>query len=269
MALFASDLVLGFFFIRLRHISETLRLNATLVLKQFSGIADKLFRMSYDIPAWSVEAALTIMAKVKTKDAETFDHCVRVSRMSRMLADAAGLSDFDSRVVEYAGLFHDIGKVGVPDEILLKPSKLTDSEYEVMKSHPVLSVEILKPISHVDFFAKTIPGVRHHHERFDGRGYPDGVSGEQIPLASRIILVVDTYDAMTWTRPYRKGLSTEVAYKELIEFSGRQFDPKLVEIFLKVHPKWNIRDHAMFSEVNNSVLAGLNPSPVIRSEAAS
>lgn len=224
--------------------------------------------MAYDIPDWSVEIAQTIMAKVKKKDGETFDHCVRVSRMARLLSDAAGLSEFESRIVEYAGLFHDIGKVGVPDDILMKPAKLTDSEYEVMKSHPVMSVEILKPISHIDFFAETIPGVRHHHERFDGRGYPDGLMGEKIPLASRIILVVDTFDAMTWSRPYRKGLPTEVAYKELIEFAGRQFDPRLVDVFLKVHPQWSIRDSSKFAEINNTVLADLNPSPLIRNEVA-
>lgn len=221
--------------------------------------------MSYDLPDWSVEVAQSIMSTVKSKDVETFDHCVRVSRMSRLLSDAAGLNSFDCRVVEYAGLFHDIGKVGVPDSILMKPAKLTDAEYEVMKSHPVLSVEILKPISHIDFFARTVPGVRHHHERFDGRGYPDGLMGEKIPLASRIILVVDTFDAMTWSRPYRKGLPWEVAYKELVEFSGRQFDPKLVEIFLKVHPNWTSRNQDVFSEVNNTVLQGLSPSPIIRS----
>ncbi len=159
---------------------------------------------------------------------------------------------------------------GVPDDILLKPAKLTDEEYEIMKSHPVLSVKILEPLSHLGFYGKTLPGVRFHHERFDGRGYPEGVKGEDIPLASRIILVVDTFDAMTWSRPYRKGLSSEVAYKELQDFAGRQFDPKLVEIFKQVHPRWSMRDLKVFSEVNNGVLANLNPSPIVHStEAAS
>lgn len=183
--------------------------------------------------------------------------------MAKLLARAAGLNEFDTRIVEYAGLFHDIGKVGVPDGILLKPAKLTDEEYEIMKSHPVLSVKILEPVSHLEFFAKTIPGVRFHHERFDGRGYPEGVKGEDIPLESRIILVVDTFDAMTWSRPYRKGLPYEVAYKELQDFAGRQFDPKLVEIFNAAHPHWKMRDLKTFSEVNNSVLANLDPSPVV------
>jgi putative nucleotidyltransferase with HDIG domain len=226
--------------------------------------------MAYDIPDWSVEVAQNIMAKVKLKDVETFDHCVRVSRMAKLLARAVGLDEFDARIVEYAGLFHDIGKVGIPDEILLKPAKLTEEEYLVMKSHPVLSVKILEPVAHLDFFGKVLPGVRNHHERFDGRGYPDGVKGEDIPLASRIILVVDTFDAMTWSRPYRRGLSAEVACKELVDFAGRQFDPKLVEIFTSVHPRWSMRDLKVFSEVNNGVLAKLNPSPVIHStEAAS
>jgi putative nucleotidyltransferase with HDIG domain len=226
--------------------------------------------MANDIPAWSIEIAQSIMLKVKEKDSETFDHCVRVSRMSRLLAEAAGMANEDCRVIEYAGLFHDIGKVGVPDEILMKPAKLTDSEYEVMKSHPVLSVEILKPISDVDFFAKTLPGVRHHHERYDGRGYPDGLMGEKIPIASRAILVVDTFDAMTWSRPYRKGLPAAVAYKELKEFAGRQFDPRMVEVFLKVHPLWNIGNDSLFTEVGSTILAGLTLGALTRpSEAAS
>lgn len=190
--------------------------------------------------------------------------------MSRLLAEAAGLSEHDCRVIEYAGLFHDIGKVGVPDEILMKPAKLTDAEYEVMKSHPLLSVEMLTPISEVEFFAKTLPGVRHHHERYDGRGYPVGLMGEKIPLASRVILVVDTFDAMTWSRPYRKGLPTAVAYKELKEFAGRQFDPRMVEVFLKVHELWSIANDSAFAEVNNSILRGLRAGALTRSsEAAS
>ncbi|MDX9732265.1 MAG: HD domain-containing phosphohydrolase, partial [Bdellovibrionales bacterium] len=135
-------------------------------------------------------------------------------------------------------------------------------EYKVKQSHPVLSVEILKPLSRVEFFARTLPGIRHHHERFDGRGYPDGLKGEDIPLASRIILVVDTFDAMTWSRPYRKGLPAEVAYKELQDFAGRQFDPKFVEIFLRVHASWNMQDPHEFREVSASILAGLEPRVV-------
>lgn len=210
--------------------------------------------MAYDIPSWSFGVARSIMSMVKMKDLDTYEHCVRVSRLAKLLSNAAGLNEFDARIVEYAALFHDIGKVGVPDQILLKPDKLTNNEYDVMKSHPVMSVEILNPLSDVEFYQLTIPGVRHHHERFDGRGYPNGVMGEAIPLASRIILVVDTFDAMTCSRPYRKGLPTDVAYKELKDFAGRQFDPKMVDVFLKAHPRWKPDEKRAFSEVNNLVL---------------
>ncbi len=128
----------------------------------------------------------------------------------------------------------------------------------------MLSVEILRPLSQVQFYELTIPGVKHHHERFDGRGYPNGVSGEDIPLTSRIILVVDTYDAMTATRPYRKGLPSEVAYKELNDFAGRQFDPRLVKIFLDSHAMWKSQDRKQFDEVNSQVL----PSVVADNKAA-
>ncbi len=107
-----------------------------------------------------------------------------------------------------------------------------------MRLHPIKSVEILKPLSGIPFFQSTLPGVKHHHERVDGAGYPEGVSGDQIPLTARILLIADTFDAMTTTRPYRKGLDFDYAYSELKTFSGRQFDKHLVDIFLKAHPQW-------------------------------
>jgi HD-GYP domain-containing protein (c-di-GMP phosphodiesterase class II) len=97
----------------------------------------------------------------------------------------------------------------------------------------------LTPLTHIGFFKDMLPGVRHHHERVDGAGYPDGIENDKIPLSARIILIADTYDAMTTTRPYRRGLDSEIAYKELKKFSGRQFDRQLVQIFLKAHPTWN------------------------------
>lgn len=207
-----------------------------------------------DIPEWTIAIARSIMQSVKAKDIDTHDHCVRVSKGSRILAKAAGLDEFEQRMCEFAGLFHDIGKIGVPDNILNKTGKLTDSEYHVMKSHPEISVQILEPLSTVEFYKSLLPAVLHHHERFDGRGYPIGVLGEEIPLHSRIILVADTYDAMTSSRAYRKGLAPEVAYKELQDFAGRQFDPRLVDIFLEIHPRWRESDNKIFAEMQNTVL---------------
>lgn len=206
------------------------------------------------LPNWTIEVAKAIMETVRLKDPETASHCVRVSRGSRLLAKAAGLNEADQKIAEFAGLFHDIGKIGVPDSILLKPGKLTAEEYAIMKDHPEMSVKILEPLLAVEFFNKLIPGVRYHHERFDGHGYPEGVYGESIPLTARLILVADTYDAMTADRAYRKGLSTEVAYKELSDFAGRQFDPRLVKIFLEAHPKWGPKDATLFEEMSQTVL---------------
>ena len=208
-----------------------------------------------DIPAWALSASQAIMEMVKVKDLATYEHCVRVSRSSRLLAQAAGLSETEQKIVEFAGLFHDIGKVGIPDSILLKPAKLTSEEFVLMKTHPEKSVQIIQPLANsVEFFSHLVPGVLHHHERYDGNGYPNKVSGESIPLTSRVILIADTFDAMTATRAYRNGLPKEVAYKELSDFAGRQFDPRLVEIFLKAQPKWGLREMRVFEEMNQTIL---------------
>jgi HD-GYP domain-containing protein (c-di-GMP phosphodiesterase class II) len=119
-----------------------------------------------------------------------------------------------------------------------KTRRLTESEEAIMRTHPIKSVEILQPLAQIPFFRNTLPGVRHHHERVDGAGYPDGIAGDNIPLTAKILLIADTFDAMTTTRPYRKGLDFAFAYKELKQFSGRQFDTHLVQIFLQAHPKW-------------------------------
>ena len=191
-----------------------------------------------EIPEWAEVLAKSLLQALRERDPYTYGHCRRVARNARLLAKAAGLSQKDQKIIEFSSLFHDLGKIGIPDHILLKPGRLTQKEEKIMQTHPVKSVEIVEPLCKVPFFKTLIPGIRHHHERMDGEGYPDRIAGSQIPLSARIILVADTYDAMTTTRPYRKGLAKELAYKELRQFAGRQFDPQLVEIFLKAHPKW-------------------------------
>jgi HD-GYP domain-containing protein (c-di-GMP phosphodiesterase class II) len=207
-----------------------------------------------DFPTWSLDVARAIMEAVKVKDEATYSHCVRVSRGSRLLAQAAGLSENEQRVVEFAGLFHDIGKIGVPDAILNKPDRLNPAEYEIMKHHPEMSAQILAPLLGLEFFKSLIPGVLHHHERFDAGGYPKALGGEKIPLEARIILVADTFDAMTETRSYRKGLPVDRVYQELKTHAGRQFDPRLVAIFLAAHPTWRPQDDNLFEEVNQTIL---------------
>lgn len=190
------------------------------------------------VPGWIRDLAQTLLAALRERDPYTYGHCRRVARYSRLLAEAAGLNPRTQTLIEYSSMFHDLGKMGIPDTILLKPGRLTDEEEEIMKLHPVKSVEILRPLMGHSFFESLIPGILHHHERVDGLGYPFGLAGEEIPLEARVILIADTYDAMTTTRPYRKGLPIERAYKELTQFSGRQFDPQLVQIFMSAHPGW-------------------------------
>lgn len=189
-----------------------------------------------DIPDWAESVAASILQTVKDKDPHTFYHCCRVGRYSRQLAKAAGLNQFEQAVLEYSGLFHDVGKVGIPDDVLLKPGRLDETEIEVMKSHPVISSKMIEHLSHNAFFRFMMPGVRYHHEKTDGTGYPFGLIGERIPLPARIIAVVDTYDAMTNVRPYRKPLSKDKVIQELKDFSGRQFDAQLVNVFLDLMP---------------------------------
>lgn len=190
------------------------------------------------VPDWAQLVAKSLLQALKERDPYTYGHCRRVARHARLLAQAAGLTEAEQASVEYASMFHDLGKMGVPDSILLKPGRLTPEEDAIMRAHPVKSAEIVSPLAKVPFFKGVIPGIKHHHERFDGKGYPDGVWGEHIPLIARIILIADTFDAMTTTRPYRNGLHVEFAYKELKLFAGRQFDKQLVDIFLKAHPSW-------------------------------
>jgi HD-GYP domain-containing protein (c-di-GMP phosphodiesterase class II) len=201
-----------------------------------------------DIPDWAFTVAKSLLGALRERDPYTYGHCRRVARNSRLLAAAAGLNEYEQRVIEFSSMFHDLGKMGIPDSILLKPGRLSDQEELIMKAHPVKSAEIISPLAHVPFFRATLPGIRHHHERMDGAGYPDGVRGELIPLTARIILIADTFDAMTTTRPYRKGLAFDIAYKELKQFSGRQFDTQLVQVFLKAHPKWGTLEEEITEE---------------------
>jgi len=189
-----------------------------------------------DIPDWSLETARQLLDEVKQKDPFTFHHCCRVGRGSRALAKAIGLNEFEQAILEYSGLFHDIGKAQIPTEILIKPGRLDRAEIEVMKSHPDLSAQMIQHLDHVPFFRFLLPGIKYHHEKVDGGGYPNDMRGDDIPLFARLIAVVDSYDAMTNARPYRNPLPEEKAIAEIKAFSGTQFDPKLAKYFLDLLP---------------------------------
>ncbi len=191
-----------------------------------------------DIPDWSLEVAKQLLDQVKEKDMFTFEHCCRVGRGSRKLAKALGLNEYEQAIVEYAGLFHDIGKTQIPLEILVKPGRLDKNEIEIIKSHAKLSADMIQHLDQTPFFRFMLPGIKYHHEKMDGGGYPNNLQGENIPLFARLIAVVDAYDAMTNMRPYRNPLPEEKAIQEIKDYSGSQFDPRLVEAFLKLLPEY-------------------------------
>jgi putative two-component system response regulator len=163
------------------------------------------------------------------RDKETEGHSRRVTELTVRLARSLGMDDDQIIHVRRGALLHDIGKLGIPDRILLKPGKLTEEEWETMKLHPVYAYEWLAPIAYLRP-ALDIP--RYHHERWDGTGYPCGLVGEEIPLAARIFAVVDVWDAMTNDRPYRLALPADEVREHIASQSGRHFDPRVVEAFL-------------------------------------
>lgn len=174
---------------------------------------------------------IALSSAVDARDAYTAGHSERVSKIALLIGRKLLLTEQELKELELAALFHDIGKIGIPDAVLNKAEKLNDDEYNYIKRHPEIGVSILK---NIDFIKEEIPIILHHHERYDGKGYPAGISKEEIPLGSRIIAVADTYDAMTSDRPYRSGLSNDVAITEIINNQNTQFDKTVVNAFLEI-----------------------------------
>lgn len=182
-----------------------------------------------DLQELFLNSIRTVVSLIDAKDDYTAGHSSRVTQYALMIADQLGFSTEDRKRLELAALLHDVGKIGMPDAILKKPSGLTAEEFAIVKDHPTKGAEALEPIKQMK---EIIPGVRYHHEKLDGKGYPAGLSGEQVPMDAQIICVGDSYDAMNSDRPYRKGLGMEESVRRLRQDSGTQFNPKLVEAFV-------------------------------------
>ena len=168
---------------------------------------------------------------VEAKDPYTRGHSDRVSEFSVLIGNKMGLDAETIRILQIGGLFHDIGKIGIPDSILLKESKLDDNEYSQIKNHPSIGAHML---GNAEIFKDIIPVVLHHHEKYDGNGYPSKLAGNDIPLVARIAAIADTFDAMTSKRTYRDALPIEVVIEEFQRCSGTQFDPEITNIFLDI-----------------------------------
>lgn len=178
-----------------------------------------------------LDSIQTLRYTVEAKDPYTRGHSDRVSLYSVLIGKYLGLSEKDLKTLEIGGLFHDIGKIGVPDAILRKETKLTDDEYSEIKNHPAIGAHIL---SSAEIFKDIIPIVKHHHEKYDGNGYPGRLKGEEIPYLARIAAIADTFDAMTSKRTYRDALPLETVIAEFERCRGTQFDPKLDDVFLDI-----------------------------------
>ena len=184
-----------------------------------------------DMQAMFLGTLHALTSSIDAKDSYTRGHSERVALMSRQLAIAAG---FDEHLVEriyVSGLVHDVGKIGVPESVLCKPGQLNDEEFALIKLHPEIGARILRDIRQME---DLIPGVLHHHERWDGRGYPHGLAGEKIPLFGRVICLADSFDAMSSNRTYRAALKSEQVLHEIRRCAGKQFDPKLAELFVNL-----------------------------------
>lgn len=189
---------------------------------QLSLMLDRLL-VTYRATIKALEAALD------ARDQSAPGHCRRVAKLAVQLAAELQIGGNELMVMEYGAILHDIGKLGVPDTILMKPGKLTPDEWAVIKQHPEIGCQI---VGHIDFLQDALDIIRHHHEHYDGSGYPDGLAGQEIPLLARIFAVVDSFDAQTNQRPYNVIHSTETALQNILQERGRTFDPQVVDAFV-------------------------------------
>ena len=196
-------------------------------------------RLYAQLKSQFMEMITALAEAVEKRDPYTGGHVMRVVHFSRALGEELNLDGETLEEVLLAATLHDIGKIAIPDAVLQKPTSLSFDEFELMKTHPVDGFDILHK---VQGFHRLLPGVRSHHERWDGGGYPDGLKALEIPLVARIIAVADTFDAMTSDRPYRRGLSQEVAASEIEKGAGTQFCPEVVQAFSRVYHRGDLKE---------------------------
>jgi HD-GYP domain-containing protein (c-di-GMP phosphodiesterase class II) len=202
-----------------------------MALGQHAGLAIENARLHRQLVEAYTSTVAVLADAIEAKDAYTRGHCEGVSRVSVEVARRLGVTDGALEAIRYAALLHDVGKIGIPDGILLKPGKLMPEEFSIIQKHAAIGRDL---INRVPMLAHIGEAILHHHERYDGSGYPDGLDGENIPLASRIIGVVDAFDAMTSPRPYREPVDSAEAFEEMLRCAGTQFDPHIVAIVTQV-----------------------------------
>ncbi|HEB74899.1 MAG TPA: HD domain-containing protein [Nitrospirae bacterium] len=215
-------------------------LELTETLANYIAVAIENARLYSELKDTFYSTAETLSETIELRDPCTGGHTKRVKHYSLIIGRYLGLSKAELETVELAAILHDIGKIGIRDDILLKKGRLTEDEMQHMRMHSIYGAELLKSIKQLK---DIVPVVRNHHERYDGAGYPDGLSGEDISPMARILTVADSFDAMTTHRPYKKSISTEAALEQLRQYAGTQFDPKVVEAFLQAFADGAVYPH--------------------------
>lgn len=216
--------------LRVRHTIELNRLQSDLS-REVDKKTQEVLQQQEKLERISMQIVTALSGAIDAKDTYTNGHSTRVAEYSREIARRAGFPEKMQDDIYMMGLLHDVGKIGIPDSIINKPAKLTDEEYGIIKNHPVMGAKILENITE---FPQLTVGARWHHEHYDGRGYPDGIAGEEIPREARIIAVADAYDAMSSRRSYRDVLAQEIVREEMEKGKGTQFDPAFAEIMLRM-----------------------------------
>jgi putative nucleotidyltransferase with HDIG domain len=212
-------------------------------LSLFTSLADQAAialdnsRLYRELEEMFFQTADSLADAIEQRDPYTGGHTQRVTLYSQAIAKYLQLNPLERKWLKIASVLHDIGKIGIEDKILKKPARLNLDEFDLIKHHSDIGAKI---IEHIRQLKEIIPGVKYHHEQLDGKGYPDGLKGEEIPLIAKIVAVADTYDAMTTDRPYRKAMEKEVAIEELKRCSGTQLDQRVVEAFIQAHEKGEI-----------------------------
>ncbi len=234
--------------------SEALSLSASLlnrVARQCSPGVLHVKEMEEQLSALRTSLICSFNQLLDLKDLNTGVHSTRLAEWALHVAGELGLDEGSLSDIEVAALLHDIGKIGIPDAILQKPAKLTNEEYDLMKKHPEYGWAVLR---HVPGMERASLMILHHHESYDGKGYPAGLKGEEIPIGSRIVSVIDAFDAMVSSRPYREGLPFEEAERRLLQARGTQFDPDVVDRFI---PLARAEMLSVFAAAGTSVSAAL------------
>jgi HD-GYP domain-containing protein (c-di-GMP phosphodiesterase class II) len=201
------------------------------VLSSFAANIHTRLQLADSLEMSYTKTMEALVSALEARDPYTEAHAGRITELAMALSVAMQLSGEHRRAVKLGSILHDVGKIGIPDAILRKPGELTDEEWQVMRTHAIVGEKMLRG---VDFLGPALPVIRHHHERWDGTGYPDGIRGGDIPIGARIVAVCDSFDAMTSDRPYRRAMPIQDAFGELLSCAGTQFDPKCAALLVDV-----------------------------------